>query len=410
MSSPLPADRVRLERTLGRPALARLVTLLARRIMFDVPLTGRQSLSRATEAERRALGELVGGRPAASIDLDRLDETLRASQVAPSLKDAVQALAGPIVPRSAEKAAEQAACERALAVLRDCVHSDRPWFEEWVRTLPVTRLVRAGSGDLIARAVAVLNRLPAAALPLSVLAERATGDTKALLPDEPLGRLLLRGLALRASLPPAVNREAQRALWATAGVIVDDLASQVLVLNLPATGGMVASWLTDAAGAGLPFRLTLQQLTLHPVIPAVPELFVCENPAILRAAAAELGAACAPLICTEGVPSAACHALLESAVAASVPIHWRADFDWAGLRMVANALQRYAAVPWRMSATDFTTALASGSSEPLRGFPATSPWDPLLASELGRADHAVMEERILDDLLADLAGETPHHA
>jgi uncharacterized protein (TIGR02679 family) len=185
-------------------------------------------------------------------------------------------------------------------------------------------------------------------------------------------------------------------------VIVDDMASQVLVLNVPATGGMVASWLTDAAAAGLPFRLTLQQLTLHPVVPAMAELYVCENPAVLRAAAAELGTACAPLVCTEGVPSAACHALLQSAAAAGVTIRWRADFDWAGLRIVTAGRQRYGATPWRMSAEVFTSALVTGVSEPLRGPPAASPWDPPLAAELTRAGRAIMEERLLDDLLKDL--------
>jgi uncharacterized protein (TIGR02679 family) len=395
-------DGPRLHRTLGQEDLDRLVRLLARRIEFETPLTGRLSLPKATERERRALGALLGGRPTASIELARLEEILRSSGIAPSLEAAVQTLKGPIVPRALSEAAEREAKERALVPLRECVHAAEPWFAEWARTLPVTRLVRTGSADLVARAVAVLDRLPATALPLPVLAERATGDTKALQPEEPLGRQILRALALREGVPPAEDREAQRALWTTAGVIMDDLASQVLVLNLPADGGMVASWLTDAAAEGLPFRLTLQQLTLHPVVPDVPELFVCENPAVLRAAAAELGPRCAPLVCTEGIPSAACHALLASVASAGIPIRWRADFDWAGLRMVSAALTRYAARPWRMASADFTAALGTGPSEPLRGAPADAPWDPLLARALTEAGRAVMEERLLDVLLTDL--------
>ena len=57
-----------------------------------------------------------------------------------------------------------------------------------------------------------------------------------------------------------------------------------------------------------------------------------------------------------------------------------------------------------MSGADFTAALATGDSEPLRGVPTECPWDPLLAQELTRARRAVMEERLLDALLLDLAG------
>lgn len=95
-----------------------------------------------------------------------------------------------------------------------------------------------------------------------------------------------------------------------AGVVPDDLASQVLVLNVPATGGVVGSWLSEARAAGVPFRVTLHQLRLAPLTVDTDQIFVCENPAVLRAAAAMLGARSRPLVCTEGVPSAATHRLL----------------------------------------------------------------------------------------------------
>ncbi|MGI8592226.1 MAG: DUF2399 domain-containing protein [Nakamurella sp.] len=71
---------------------------------------------------------------------------------------------------------------------------------------------------------------------------------------------------------------------------------------------------------------------------------------MLRAAAAELEDSCAPLICTEGQPSAACHQLLSQVTGT---IHWRDDFDWTGLRTTAAAVSRYGAVPWRMSTADY---------------------------------------------------------
>ena len=75
----------------------------------------------------------------------------------------------------------------------------------------------------------------------------------------------------------------------------------------------MSGWLNDAAGSGIPFRLTLQQAAL--VSAPAADIYVCENPAVLRVAEAELGAGGATLVCTEGVPSAACHAVLGKATA-----------------------------------------------------------------------------------------------
>ncbi len=83
---------------------------------------------------------------------------------------------------------------------------------------------------------------------------------------------------------PATTAEQERALWESVGVVPDDLASQVLVLNIPATGGLVADWLRQATAVGLPVRLTLHQLRSAPVVVVATEMFVTENPAVLRAA------------------------------------------------------------------------------------------------------------------------------
>lgn len=55
-------------------------------------------------------------------------------------------------------------------------------------------------------------------------------------------------------------------------VIVDDLASQILVLDLRAAEhDLVASWLADAANQGVPFRLTLHRLGPDPVTPVADD-------------------------------------------------------------------------------------------------------------------------------------------
>ena len=118
---------------------------------------------------------------------------------------------------------------------------------------------------------------------------------------------------------------------------------------------------------------------------------------MLRAAAARPSR---PLVCTEGVPSVAVHALLRAA-RAGTRIWWRNDFDWTGVRLTAAALARYpAAVAWRMAATDYVDAATTGV--PLLGSPVATPWDPQLASAMRKIGRAVMEERLLGKLLGDL--------
>jgi uncharacterized protein (TIGR02679 family) len=378
-------------------------------------IEGSIGLTDPTEAERRVVIGITGGyRPATarrlSVTLEQLDRVLRNRHGA-ALRETLALLDGPLRDRPAESRAETEARTQVLQTARThSRHAGEEWYATWLDRMAtdgtITRLIRAGSGDLLRQASAVLDRLPADSLPLPVLAEWSTGDTKALVAGSTLARLVLRGLALRAGATFPADRAGQRDLWETAGVIVDDLASQVLVLGVRVAGDeVVARWLNDAADAGIPFRLTLHQQTVaaDPITPVAEEIFVCENPAVLRAAAVELRDASAALVCTEGVPSVACHRLLAAAVAAGARVHWRADFDWAGLRITGSAISRYHASPWRMSVPDYLAGLRSGDTVPLVGASAGSPWDPDLAAALAREGRAVMEERLLMDLLADIS-------
>ncbi len=225
-------------------------------------------------------------------------------------------------------------------------------------------------------------------------------DTKAL-GDSTLRGLVLRAVALWQDSDPATTAEQERALWESVGVVPDDLASQVLVLNIPATGGIIADWLRQATTLGLPVRLTLHQLRVAPFVMTAADVFVTENPAILRAAST-LGPAAPPMVCTEGVPSAAAHRLLASAP--DVVLWWRNDFDWPGVRMTTAALARYpTARPWRMTAADY---LAAGGEGPfLAGSPVSTPWDPSLSDEMRRVGRAVMEVRLLAILIDDLRAQ-----
>ncbi|MGP2440857.1 DUF2399 domain-containing protein [Streptomyces sp. JW3] len=85
-------------------------------------------------------------------------------------------------------------------------------------------------------------------------------------------------------------------------------------------------------------------------------------------------------------------------------VHWRADFDWVSLRITTDAVALHAAHLWRMTATDYRTALGKGESTPLAGPPVASPWDPAPTLVVEESGSAVMEERLLSVLLSDVTG------
>lgn len=404
--------------SLRTPAWERLLALARRRLeRTGGELSGSITLTGPSDDERKLIIGITGmHRPAGvksvKINLPDLDAAVHDEHEI-SLVAALALLHGPVRNRPAEKSDEEQARVTAVADARRRAggHAGDPWFESFLDQLgsdgTITRLVRRGDADQLGWACEVLALLPAATgagptLSIPVLAERATGNTKAL-SGTPIATLVLRALAARSGEAAPTTAAERRICWESVGVIMDDLASQVLVLGLrPEEDHVVAEWLRDAADFGIPFRLTLHQLTIDPTTLTARDIYVCENPAVLRAAAAELEDQTAPLICTEGQPSGACHRLLARATGT---IHWRGDFDWTGLRTTAAAMERYRAKPWRMASADYLAALDAplAETEPLKGSQAPSPWEPALAGIMAERGRAVMEERIIPELIGDLS-------
>ncbi len=409
-------EAMRVGEVLASPRYARLWSAVRARLEASGGLARSIQLGGFSDAERRAVADLLGldAVPAedARIALGRIDAALRSSAAASPLREVVEALGGPVRDRRADRDAARVERERAWSTARaQLAAAGRPDLEPWLDALraagAVRRAAREGQGetDLLARAVAVALRLPAGGKLLPVLAAEFAGDPHALDPGRPLGGLALRAAAVIAGwsdVPPTAA--ARRQLWAEVGVDCDALSAQALVLGLrPRGDGVLARQLREAAEAGEPRRVTLRELRRNALAAAPGEaVHVCENPAVVAAAADALGGRCAALVCVEGVPSTASMELLASLVGSGARVLARADFDWAGLRIAGQVIATGAA-PWRFGAADYLAAVERGrTGPPLAGREADAPWDTPLAAALRECGVSVPEERLLDELLGDL--------
>ncbi|WP_454198100.1 TIGR02679 family protein [Nocardia sp. Marseille-Q1738] len=319
----------------------------------------------------------------------------------------VEHLVGPVGDRSAERAAEMAARQQLWAWLsgHDVVRA-QPVLEEWVastrRAGLMTKSVEYTRFEL-GRALRVLRELPGAGVPLPVFAERVLGDPHALDDGTRLQATVVRALAVLYDGEPPTDAIQLRALWERAGVADDELSSTVLVAGLPtsAADGVVGEILRTCASRGLAAVVTLQQIRCEPQLAeAAGRVWVVENPSILAMALARFGDRCPPMVCTAGWPSSACVHLLDRLSRAGAELRYHGDFDGEGLRIAANIVARFGAVPWRMTSADYLSAV--GASGPAAGRVTPVPWDGDLSEHLRRTGLAVPEERVVDVLLADI--------
>ncbi|WP_436739856.1 TIGR02679 family protein [Streptomyces sp. BBFR102] len=411
-------DVPRLRRLLGVPELAWLVERVRGRLVAGQPLTGAVFLATPTQGQRsaaeRLLGRPPGGGRSLSVRLEAVDAVLRRSDVSPEgLTAAVTALTGPVTPLAESRAEERAAWDRAHEPL-DALVRDRPELTAWAARVRAEglarRLGRAPDSvrTLLTAVSAALRELPAdPAVSLAAFAARVLGSAHGLDDGTPEATLTLSGIRALTGFADGSGTEWRRDAWASAGLLKDELSSTVLALNL--RGSPALDWMADE---GEPAVLTLRQLIRRPPSAASPTVRICENPTILAAAADALKAACPPLVCLQGQPSAAALALLRHLHGNGSVLHYHGDFDWGGFRIAGALLRRVPWQPWRYTAADFRRALTAGDPElpprPLTGVPTATPWDPDLAEALAEAGTRVEEERELDLLLSDLRGRPPH--
>jgi len=409
----LSLDRERLRRLLGAPGTERLRQRLRERLGRGGADT--LTLTRSTPEERAAVERLLGRSPRSGsslrVSLTEIDATLARAGIAAGLREALEALDGPIRDRIAEQEAEARRWRHLFELVRERAHrlGLAAWLDELAARGLLKRLARGdpdAAATLLGQSLTVLETLPDPGLNRSTLAARCLGDAHGLDPGQPVAALVRRALYRHWRGGIGDDRPDERTIWAHAGILVGgDITSTVLVYQLPVRNDAPGSQLLQIQNrAGEPVYLTLRQLLRHPPHWDCDgrEIFVCENPTVVAEAAERLGDRCAPLISTCGRPGAAVWQLLEQLRDAGARLRYRADFDWAGLSIMNSVLARFEARPWRMdTATLQRHAQIPGA--PLEGHTVPALWDQGLAPALAARGTALHEEQLLEDLLADLA-------
>lgn len=420
------AGHERLQRLLGGAALQSLRQRLRRRYQRGIE-GGGMTLSGLSEAERAALSGLLGRRPGAGasmrIDIGDLDVALRRAGLADSLRHALEMLDGAI---SNLAAARLDAQERWESTRAACGEPRLAALIGEARGLGLLKRLSGADPELAQRlcgaAGRVLSALPARALARSHLAADLLGDAHALDSGRPVGSLVLaalrRGGEPTADAPPEDDEpasaaasggdiaETAREIWASAGVLVNELARPALFLNLPVQQG--------AGRLGEPAYLSLRALLRAPPAWAVAgrTVFVCENPNLVAIAADALGTRCAPLVCTDGMPAAAQRTLLTQLKLAGARLRYHGDFDWPGI-VIGNVLMRqFGAEPWRFHAVDYHAAVAAATGErrPLGQSRVAALWDAGLGAAMIACDRAIDEEAVAQTLFEDLGDAPPEKA
>lgn len=416
----------RLQRLLGGEHLASLRKRLRQR--FErAPLDEAVEhirVDKLSAEEHAALASLLG-RPqrrsrSVLIDVRRVDADLMRAGLAPSLREALEMLGGPILHLAEERLRLQTSWS---GVIDGCNH---PGLASLLLTPGgiglLKRLVRrdpVAAAELCRRAEEVLRRLPAKGITRSQLAADMLGDAHALDNGRGIAALVLAVLR-KAAAPafvddgdtsgapgedadqqPAGGVERARDTWARAGVLVNELARPALFLNLPTHEAA-----SDCRPLGEPTYVSLRSLLRSP--PRWDAMgrtvFVCENPNLLAIAADRWGAGCAPLVSTDGMPAAAQRCLLSQLAKAGARLRYHGDFDWPGLRIGNHIMREHGAEPWRFGAIDYLAAVqtAANPAHSLAGNPVEASWDGALTFAMQEQCVAIAEEAVATSLLQDL--------
>jgi uncharacterized protein (TIGR02679 family) len=407
-------DEKRLRAILEGAVLARLMEQMTRRLRLGRPLAGTVSLKNPTEEERQAVDRLLGRRPSVGnplvVRLEELQARLVQAEVCDSLEEGVRLLAGEVVNEKAMRAARVEAwglVRRELEERIALLQGYQAWFEKVFKSGDLKKKAkgdaRAGR-ELMGQAVSVLEALPAKWPALAKFAAQMTGDSHALDAGTALSALCLGAIAESQGVPFKASAGARRRLWSSVGVVVDELSSPVLTLNIRADAGTQVGALL-AALMGEPCYLTVRQLRRMQGswFAGMDEVYVCENPSVVAEAAGALGARCKPVVCTAGQPASAAQMLLALLKEAGCRLRYHGDIDPAGVAITNLMVKRFGVTPWRMGSADYLAGVG-GKRSGFKGRVVAASWDEALAGHLSAHKRSLLEESVMELLMKDLEG------
>jgi uncharacterized protein (TIGR02679 family) len=396
-----------LSERLARPELSRLWDELIRRWAASDRPVASVTLRELTEAERRALADLLGS--------DRLPPTTFSVPVSrvttnlgielDALKEALREIRGPWSNRAAERAAKLLERQNLWTWIASEAHRLRA--PGMLDRLKVRGVVGGDVAQFQARVTdvfTVLERLPASDVPLASFACDVLSDPHALDHGTWSSVVVLEAVAERMGVLPPMTAEDARRLWESTGVFADSLSSSVLCLALASTAGdPVAEFLRACTAVSEPVALTMAQLKRWPVRTPEPIVYAFENPSML-AEAARSGWRGPPLVCTSGWPNVAVITLLRQLSASGANVRYHGDFDPKGLSIAQMLVDRLDVEPWRMTAADYEQALPR-ARVPLEESVPDASWDVALATSMRAHGRAVFEEDVRDVVLADVQSD-----
>ena len=403
-------DTERLQQLLGGAGSKRFLDRLYQRLAKNPGDRGKIHLNDPTAEERALFGSLLGQHlghvTRIVLDLKALEQMLERAQVAASLIHAVEALRGPLIDHAEQRQLKKAAWKDLFhqAASKD----PRPALHQWLDMLAATGLLKRLSQNiddaeqLMNHCMAMAALLPAKNLVTEELAARVTGDAHGLDEGRPLNTLVTSMIGYLYGQERQTTASERRSAQKTMGLMPNRLTSTVLTLGLKAAGDpFMAQILNAYAEVHEPCRLSLNQLLTHPPHFEKPgDIYICENPAIVQAAAVRIRKPKAPLICIEGQPGQAAQKLLSALQKNGAMLWYHGDFDWPGVKIANFVMRQYGAKAWRMEARDY---LAANPGIHLAGEPATPIWSQALGQAMERRGLAIHEETVSDDLLRDLS-------
>jgi len=296
----------------------------------------------------------------------------------------------------------------AAALLAEPRVHERPPLRAWIEGACGAGQLGPDDGQLIDGALRVVarltspgaSRLHVAAIDRVVLAaELFDGRPHALDADTRLERLTRSMLAACSGID---GESRPRAIWNASGVEIDASSSAALTLNLAPYGDGPLE-LALRAQLGRHVVITLGQLRDRPVRWPACDVFVCENPSVLRAVQRARGPHCAPLICGSGWPTDAVRELLEQLRRAGTTLHYHGDFDLAGVSIFRLLEREVGVQPWCYDVGAYGAALARCHDRDLPLVGSDRPASGDLERALLAGGREIPEELLIDDLIDSLS-------